>query len=145
MSRGEPRGPIGAPITLSIPRAIVDEMVAHCSREAPIEACGLLSGRGPIVERIHILTNTARSEVRYDADPRELIEIDRFLRSQASDILAIYHSHPRWSAVPSKTDLRENYHEGTPRIIVSLLTDPADVRVWRYSSASYTELAWEIV
>ena len=71
----------------------------------------------------------------------------RRLRSASSgaEILAIYHSHPRWEAVPSRTDLRENHYGPVPRIIVSLLDETPDVRVWRLDPDSYQELPWRIV
>ena len=60
-------------------------------------------------------------------------------------ILAIYHSHPRCEAIPSRTDLRENYYGAVPRIIVSLLDETPDVRIWRLDPDSYEELPWRIV
>jgi hypothetical protein len=67
------------------------------------------------------------------------------LRQRGAEILAIYHSHPRWRAVPSQTDLRENHYGPVPRIIVSLLDEPPDVRIWRLDPDSYQELPWRIV
>ena len=105
----------------TIPADIHDAMVAHCLREAPLECCGLLGGVAPRVSSFHPLRNAAASETRYDADPHDLIEAVVDLRERGAEILAIYHSHPRWEAVPSQTDLRENHYGPVPRIIVSLL------------------------
>lgn len=92
------------------------------------------------------MRNVVASEVRYEVDPRELIEINRGLREREEEILALYHSHPRTPALPSKTDLRENYWEDMPRIIVSLADqDEVDVRIWRFYSADYAELSWEVI
>ncbi len=85
------------------------------------------------------------SETRYDADPRDIIEAVRWLRSRGGEFLAIYHSHPRWEAIPSETDLRENHYGDLPRIIVSLLEEPPDVRIWRLEPNSYEELSWNLV
>ena len=130
---------------LEIPRDLHDAMVAHCLGEAPLECCGLLGGFAPRVSSFHPLRNAAASETRYDADPHDLIAADVALRDRGAEILAIYHSHPRWEAVPSKTDLRENHYGPLPRIIVSLLTEVPDVRIWRLDSDSYQELPWRIV
>jgi proteasome lid subunit RPN8/RPN11 len=126
--------------SLEIPREIHDAMVAHCQREAPLECCGLLGGIAPLVSSFHPLRNAAASEVRYLADPQDLIESVVALRQQGAEILAIYHSHPRWAAIPSRTDLEENHYGLVPRIIVSLAGETPTVRIWRFE-----EVAWRIV
>jgi proteasome lid subunit RPN8/RPN11 len=134
-----------AVVPLLIPRDIHDEMVAHCLREAPLECCGILGGVTPRVSSFHPLGNAAASETRYDADPRDLISAVVALRQRGADILAIYHSHPRWEAVPSATDLRENHYGPVPRIIVSLKDPTPAVRVWQLEPDSFVELPWQIV
>ena len=91
--------------SLLIPEVFHDAMIAHCVREAPLECCGLLGGVAPVVSSIHTLRNASASEVRYDADPRDLIEAVQSLRARKAEILAIYHSHPRWAAMPSRSSL----------------------------------------
>jgi proteasome lid subunit RPN8/RPN11 len=127
---------------LQIPRNIVEAMVDHCRRESPLECCGILGGIAPRVSSFHPLRNAAVSETRYDADPRDLIDAVVSLRARNAEILAIYHSHPRWEAVPSRTDLAENHYGAVPRIIVSLLDEPPTVRIWRLEPDSYSELPW---
>jgi proteasome lid subunit RPN8/RPN11 len=128
---------------LLIPRDIHDAMVAHCVRESPLECCGILGGVAPVVSSFHPLRNAAASENRYDADPRDLIDAVVAVRQRGAEMLAIYHSHPRWEAVPSQTDLRENHYGPLPRIIVSLKSDPPEVRVWQLDPDSFVELAWQ--
>ena len=135
-------------IPLEIPRDLRDAMVAHCRGEAPLECCGILAGVAPRVSLFLPLRNAAPIETRttrYYADPRDLLDVEKTLRKLKLNILAIYHSHPRWEAVPSRTDLEENYCEGIPRIIVSLLGEIPIVRVWRLDPDSYEELPWRIV
>jgi proteasome lid subunit RPN8/RPN11 len=133
-----------SPGPLRIPAGIHDAMVEHCVREDPLECCGILGGVAPLVSSIHPLRNAAASETRYDADPHDLIEAHQALRKRGAEILAIYHSHPRWEAVPSKTDLRENHYGHVPRIIVSLKDSRPDVRVWRLDPDTYEELPWQL-
>jgi proteasome lid subunit RPN8/RPN11 len=133
------------PTPLEIPRDLHDAMIAQCLREAPLECCGLMGGFGPRVTSIYPMRNAAASENRYYADERDLIAVQLALRDRGEDILAIYHSHPRWAAVPSKADLKENYYGPVPRIIVSLLEDVPVVRIWRLDEDSFAELPWEIV
>jgi len=133
------------PQILEIPRKFLEAMVQHCLREAPLECCGLLGGIAPRVSSFHPLGNAAASETRYDADPRDLIEAVLALRERKAEILAIYHSHPRWEAVPTRTDLAENHYGTVPRIIVSLLGDTPTVRAWQLAADSYLELPWREV
>jgi [CysO sulfur-carrier protein]-S-L-cysteine hydrolase len=131
-------------MALIIPAEFHDAMVAHCVREAPLECCGLLGGIAPVVSSFHPMRNASKSEVRYDADPRDLIEAVQSLRARGAEILAIYHSHPRWAAIPSQTDLAENHYGDVPRIIVSLLGETPVVRVWRLDVDSFEELPYTI-
>ena len=131
--------------TLEIPRDILDAMVAQCVREAPLECCGILCGFAPRVTLYYPLRNDKKSETRYNADPQDLIAAHIDFRQHGAEILALYHSHPRWRAVPSQTDLAENYYGPVPRIIVSLIGDSPEVRIWRLEPDSYQELSWAIV
>jgi len=110
----------------------------------PWNAAASWGGSRPLVSSFHPLRNTAASETRYDADPHDLIKAVKSLRERGAEILAIYHSHPRWEAVPSQTDLRENHYEDVPRIIVSLLGERPEVRVWRLDPDSFQELPWRL-
>ena len=55
---------MSGPEPLAIPAAIRDAMVAHCLREAPLEACGLLGGVGQAVASFFPLRNELRDEAR---------------------------------------------------------------------------------
>lgn len=129
---------------LRIPRPLFDAMVEHCRKESPLEACGILGGQGSEVRSIYPLRNKLASEKRFSADPRDLIEADRALRASKQVIVAIFHSHPKWDPIPSKTDLELNFHGETPQIIISFQRDEPEVRAWRLHSDSYDELPWKV-
>ncbi len=133
------------PEPLAIPAAIRNAMVDHCLREAPLECCGLLGGAGRLVASFFTLRNELQDEARYRADTRELIAAVQALRARGEEILALYHSHPKTDAIPSKTDLRENYYGDVPRIIVSLAGAEPEVRIWRLDADSFEELPWRVV
>jgi proteasome lid subunit RPN8/RPN11 len=130
---------------LVIPRPIHDQMISHALADAPLECCGLLGGVGGRVETFHPLRNADSSQTRYSADPADLISAVRSIRAAGAEVVAIYHSHPRWAAIPSRTDLAENFWGDVPRPIISLLDDPPTMRVWRLRPDSYDELAWRVV
>jgi proteasome lid subunit RPN8/RPN11 len=130
---------------LTIPSDIHDAMVSHCQMEAPLECCGILGGVALEVSLFYPLGNALASDDRYDADPSDLIRTVHDLRAREAEMVAIYHSHPRWKAVPSRTDLAQNYYGPLPRIIVSLLGHPPVVRAWRLDADSFAELPWRVV
>ena len=137
---------LAMPDPLVIPRDILDAMITHCLREAEDEGCGVLGGPPPRASAIYPLRNIAATAAnRYDADPIDIIAAVRDLRERSEEIVAIYHSHPKWQAVPSKADLELNHYGGVPRIIVSLLDEPPDVRAWRLDPDSFEELPWRAV
>lgn len=130
---------------LVIPRFILNAMIYHCQVESPLECCGLLGGVAPAVSLFYPLGNADQSETTYNADGRELIRAIQDLRAREGEIVAIYHSHPRWPPIPSQTDLRANHYGDLPRIIVSLLGETPEVRAWQLNPNSYEELRWRIV
>lgn len=134
----------GHAVDLRIVPEIYDVMIRHAQADAPLECCGLLAGRAGQAWRIYPLANASKSETRYDADPKALIEAVQAIRRESTEIVAIYHSHPRWPAVPSKTDLSENHYGEVPRIIVGLLSDPPECRIWRLyrEENRFEELTW---
>ncbi len=125
---------------LLIPSAVHVAMVAHCLRESPLECCGVLGGLGRIVDSFYPFRNAKQSETRYEADPSDVIRAVVELRKRGAEFVAIYHSHPKWQAVPSRTDLAENHYGDLPRIIVSLLDETPVVRAWKLCSDSYEEI-----
>jgi [CysO sulfur-carrier protein]-S-L-cysteine hydrolase len=130
---------------LLIPGSILAAIFQHAKDESPRECCGLLGGKGRRVESHHRLQNADVGDdatTHYEAEPKELIAAVRSIREGGGDIVAIYHSHPKWPAVPSKVDLRENYWGETPRPIVSLLTEPPTMRVWILREHESTEVPW---
>ena len=123
-------------------------MIAHCRREAPLECCGVLGGRGAGPIRPP-LRNLAASETRFNADPRDLVEAFRSLRERPGDPRDLSLA-PAVGSRSQRGRLAEN-HWGPCRIIVSLLTDvgccsdPPEVRVWRLFEDSQQELPWALV
>jgi len=130
---------------LTIPQTIVDEMVAHARKLDPFECCGLLAGTKGTISRHYPITNTvahddqavevfdqanvkqlgdlsetARAEVAYFMDPREMLAAFKDMRSRQLELVAIYHSHTRSPAYPSMTDVGLAYYPDAAYIIISL-------------------------
>lgn len=91
-----------------------DRMQAHVEACLPLEACGLLAGKGSHVDEVLSITNQARSPTQFRMDPAEQIEAFEHMDAKGMDLVAIYHSHPAEPGMvpaanpePSATDIAE--------------------------------------
>ena len=48
-----------------IPRALVEEMIAHAREDLPNEACGLVHAKNGAAVSVHRVTNVAASPYRF--------------------------------------------------------------------------------
>jgi proteasome lid subunit RPN8/RPN11 len=128
---------------LRVPRWALEEVLAHARAEAPIEACGLLAGRGGRVERVYRLTNSDRSPYTYNADPKELLAAFNEMEEEGLELVAIYHSHPATRAYPSATDVERAFYPEAFYVIVSLSGqargEPPEVRAFRIAEGRVEE------
>ena len=92
---------------LKIPRALYDQMIAHCRRHYPKEACGILAGRDGNVEQVFPMTNLDNSPISYTLDPKEQLQVQRTMEHANLQLLAIYHSHTATAAYPSSVDVAQ--------------------------------------
>lgn len=130
---------------LTIPRHILDDMVAHARELDPYECCGLLAGKDAAVSRHYRITNTVakdaqavevfdaanvkqlgglsdriRAEVAYFMDPKEMLAAFKDMRGREIDLAVIYHSHTHSPAYPSVTDIGLAYYPDAAYLIISL-------------------------
>jgi len=113
---------------LEIPNGIWEDLIARARAAAPIEACGILAGRDPRVERIYPMTNADRSGEHFSLLPEEQFAVARDIRRRGLAMLALYHSHPATPARMSEEDLRLAFTPGIAYAIVSL-ADPDAHRI----------------
>ena len=105
---------------LTIPTSIYGEMVEHCRKGLPNEACGFLAGRDQKAEKIYKLTNAARSPVYYRPADKEMLAAMNDIEDNEMELVAIFHSHVASPAYPSPTDIREAHYPDSVYIVVSL-------------------------
>ena len=101
-------------MALTLPRAMVDEMVAHARDDLPNEACGVILGKGGAAVRLHRARNSEASPYRYSIDPRDILKFTREADDEDLEFLVIYHSHVASEAYPSPTDVRLSQWPGEP-------------------------------
>lgn len=105
---------------LELSRAQVEKILAHCRREAPNEACGLLSGHDGRVTRVWPTRNGLASPTEYLIAPEDQFAVMRAVWAAGEELLAIFHSHPKTLARPSARDQARAYYPEVAYLIVSL-------------------------
>ena len=119
----------------------IEEIVAHAHAEAPNECCGLLAGRDGRSERVFRMANAARSPLRFEVAPLEVMQTLEAIDEAGLEVAALYHSHTRTAPYPSQTDVTfAEAWPGTPWIIVGLAEGDAEVRTYRIDGANIVEL-----
>lgn len=109
-------------------------MIAHAREDMPNECCGLIAGHGDQAERVIRMTNSQPSPFLYVMDPREQLRLMEEIEDAGDDLVAIYHSHTRSAAYPSRTDVDMAFYSEPLYVIVSLADrDAPDIRAFRLS------------
>jgi proteasome lid subunit RPN8/RPN11 len=116
-----------------LPRALADQMVEHARSELPNEACGLLGGRDGEAASFHPARNSDASPYRYTVDAGDALRIVLAIEDGGDDVVAIYHSHTASAAYPSRTDADLATWPTAAYVIVSLASDPPDIRAFDLS------------
>jgi proteasome lid subunit RPN8/RPN11 len=116
---------------VKIPKTIYQEMVNHALREAPLECCGILAGKGRTVGRMYEVRNADGSRNSYSIPPEEQLEVFRKMEREHLDMVAIYHSHPGTISFPSEKDVRMAFYPDVAYIIISLKGGETGVKGFR--------------
>jgi [CysO sulfur-carrier protein]-S-L-cysteine hydrolase len=115
-----------------LPRALADEMVAHARSELPDEACGIFGGTlDGELKTFHPARNADASPYRYNVESQDLLRITLAIEDSGDEVAAIYHSHTMSPASPSRTDMDRASWPEAAYVIVSLKSDPPEIRAWR--------------
>jgi len=92
----------------------------------------MIGGRDGVASSVHRAANIEASPFMYVMDPREQMAIMDAIDDTGEDLLAVYHSHTRSTAFPSRTDVELAFFAQTLYVIVSL-ADPGapEIRAFR--------------
>jgi [CysO sulfur-carrier protein]-S-L-cysteine hydrolase len=126
---------------MQLPKAYVEEMIAHALEDAPNECCGIISGKDGAATKLFRAKNSEASPYRYNVDPNDLFRIFRETDANDWSFLAIYHSHTASEAYPSPTDVRLSKNWPDAFYILVSLKDRANpvVRAYRIEGETVTE------
>ena len=94
---------------LKIPLPIREEMVAHAVAGLPYEACGLFAAEPGSAEicRFYPMKNAAASQMIYQLDGKENLEVEIRAEEAGLEIIGVMHSHTHTPAYPSPTDVAD--------------------------------------
>lgn len=113
-------------------------LIAEATKAHPREACGLLLGRGAMIEAAVPCANVhPEPEHHFEIDPAALIAAHRAARSGGPAVLGYYHSHPNGRAQPSATDRAMACGDGRIWAIVA----NGAVTLWRDDPGGFVALA----
>ncbi len=117
--------------------ALAQELIAHAVADLPNECCGMIAGAAGVATRVLRAANTEASPFMYVMDPREQMRIMDEIDDAGDELLAIYHSHTRSAAYPSRTDVELAFFPDPLYLIVSIADREAPViRAFRLSRSA---------
>lgn len=117
---------------MELPAALAEDLIAHAIGDLPNECCGMIAGSGGEARRVYRATNSEGSPFMYVMDPREQLRIMEEIDDSGDDLLAVYHSHTRSAAYPSRTDVELAFFPETLYLIVSIADrDAPEIRAFR--------------
>lgn len=135
---------------MKIPRGLLEQLVEHTREDPRNEVCGVVAveangappGEARAV-RVHRARNIHASPLRFEIDPKELLELSNDIEDHGGEIGGIYHSHVRSRPYPSQTDINfaANW-PGVEWIIVGLAGDGApEVRSYLIEDGAVRDVA----
>jgi proteasome lid subunit RPN8/RPN11 len=161
---------------MNISGELLDELVAHALEDPGNEVCGVVAvepgqqdqvrscgerrpreepargeepaqGESP-AQAVRVLraTNVHASPLKFEIDPKELLQLYLGIEAEGHALGAIYHSHVRSPPYPSQTDINFAAHwPGVEWIIVGLAAGGApEVRSYLIEDGEVREVALEV-
>lgn len=124
---------------LELPRAMIDQVIAHARRDHPDEACGVIAGKDGAATRVVEMANAERSPTFYRFDAVEQLRVWRSMDDADEVPFVIYHSHTATEAHPSRTDISLAAEPDAHYLLVSTRDETDEVRSFRIVEGVVTE------
>ncbi len=116
---------------IQIPKKIIEEIFSHARKDAPIEACGYLTGKDGVVVKRYPMLNVDASPEHFTLDPKEQFQVIKQARAEGQTVLSVYHTHPASPARPSEEDIRLAFDPSISYVIASILDGKESIRSFR--------------
>jgi proteasome lid subunit RPN8/RPN11 len=129
---------VTSPARLLLTERQCQQIINEAISGRPNEVCGLFIGRWrqakAVVSMVIPLTNVSPTpRIHYQVDPKAFVAAYHEIERRSEELLAIYHSHPFGTAIPSTTDLAEAAWRDVFYVIVGFPDDILpDLRAWTF-------------
>jgi len=130
---------------IKITTLVIENIIQHAKKDAPIEACGYMAGSENIISKSYPMVNIYSSPEHFSFDEVEQFKVMRLVRDEKLDIMANYHSHPVTPARPSKEDIKLAYDPNILYFIVSLANGKESIKAFRIINSEVEEIEIEIL
>ncbi|MCP3030152.1 M67 family metallopeptidase [Halobacillus sp. A1] len=124
--------------SLIIPYETYNQMITHTKKCLPYESCGLLTGKRNDIRSVWELENELKSSTRFFVDKKAVEETLEKVSEMNEEVIAIYHSHPNTSPVPSSYDLASHVDPLVKMVIVSHKEKVPLVKCYQITRHRYT-------
>jgi proteasome lid subunit RPN8/RPN11 len=131
---------------VNISAELLSELIEHVLEDPRNEVCGVVAvepGPPARAARVYRAVNVHASPLKFEIDPKELLELWNACQQDGCELGAIYHSHVRSPPYPSQTDVNfaANW-PGVEWIIVGLSGgEEPKVRTYEIEGGEIKEMA----
>ncbi len=131
---------------MRIPRALLDELIAHAREDAPGECCGIIGSRnGDAVTALRVENVAPSPPFAFEMDPMGQYRAQMEIEEAGLELGAIYHSHTRSEPKPSLTDVKMAQLWPDPLwIIVGVASDEPEVRAFSIRDGQVSEVELQV-
>jgi proteasome lid subunit RPN8/RPN11 len=125
---------------ISMSADLYQQMVSSLQVVYPEEGCGILAGKENIVESVLPVENELHAHDRFRMKAEGQLKVFLELDRSKLEMIGIYHSHPHGPAVPSETDVRENYYPDAAYLICSKQKNGWTTRAYRFENSRFSPI-----
>jgi len=107
--------------TVSLPRPLVNKVLAHAQQNPENEVCGLIGKDTSDNKQYYPIENISETpSCHFFMDAPQQINAMKKMRDKQQQLFAIVHSHPSTAAVPSSLDIEQSSYKEVFYLIISL-------------------------